>query len=124
MLNPKQLNAISALLSTKTIREAASVANCSESAIYNWLSDDSEFNYVLNSIENNIRKSVSRRLKRDLPKVAEVVASVLRPDENTTRVRLDAAKCMYKVLHSEITRAELYQRLEILEEKQSNNALK
>lgn len=62
VITVKQQKAISALLSERTIRDAAKKAGVSEKTIYTWLKNDAAFRAELKAAESGVLEDVARRL--------------------------------------------------------------
>jgi len=116
-----QRAAVDAILETKTAKEAADLAGCSESSIYKWLQEPA-FNSEIRKREKLIRDAIGYRLATGSNEMLDVIEQVARGeirDERGTRasVRLRAAMAWLDNHHRTQDQADIERRLAALEAK-------
>ena len=94
-LTAKQRKAVPAVVTTKTAREAAIKAECSESSVYKWLQDPA-FKAEVVTYETMIRDAIRYQLVDGAKEAADVIRNIMSGtvrDEDNLRasVRLRAA---------------------------------
>lgn len=119
-----QRAAVDAILETKTAKEAADLAGCSESSIYKWLQDPI-FNAEVRAHEKQIRDAVGYRLANGANEMLDVIEKVAKgviKDERGTRasVRLRAAMAWLDNHHRTQDQADIERRLSALEAGRKN----
>lgn len=97
-LNPRQVKALTALLSGKTITEAATISEVNESTVRRWLREDDAFNEAIThgrrealNAAMNITTAVART-------AAAVVMEVMLDKRSPPGVRLRAATAILEML--------------------------
>lgn len=119
-----QRAAVDAILETKTAKEAASRAGCSESSIYKYLQDPA-FNIEVRQREKQIRDAVGYRLASGANVMLDVIEQVAKgeiKDEPGKRasVRLRAAMAWLDNHHRTQDQADTERRLSDLEARASH----
>lgn len=114
-LKPKQREAITALLTEKTKKAAASKAGISERQIYNWLKDPI-FKSALIEAEAAARNEIKRRIIKRAENLADTIADIMESEEATPAVRLSAAARLGDLFFRSDDQADLEQRITALEE--------
>ena len=108
------VQAIQALLSTRTRAEAAEVAGCSERSIYNWLAEPL-FSTELLKRENILRREIGRRLSQDAGRVIDLLQSIIEDENADVRLRLRAADLWLSYIIRTQDYSEIEERLTKLE---------
>lgn len=91
-LSTKQARAISALLSSKTVIEAAQQADVAHRTLTRWLSSDQQFRQALSMAEGDLIDGASRRLLQIQAGAIDTIEGMLADDaEVSDAVRLRAA---------------------------------
>jgi AcrR family transcriptional regulator len=96
-LTPKQHQAISAMLVSKTMLEAAEMANVSPKTLYRWL-EDSTFKLALLDAEGEIIDAVTRRLISLSDTAIDTVETILKDEKATANLKLRAAQTVLDYL--------------------------
>lgn len=111
-----QRDAVAAVVVSKNYKEAAEIADCSESSIYKWMRDP-VFRAAVLERENGLRAASGRRLARDAQSSLDVIYNIMTDEGNPAGLRLQAAKAWqdYLIKTGDIT--ELENRVTILEAK-------
>lgn len=84
---------LQALLTHRTIREAAKAAAISERTIYDYLADP-DFEARYKAARDDIIRGVSNHLREQMNEAVEVIGSIMRDVENRPQDRLAAAKAV------------------------------
>jgi len=116
-----QRAAVDAILETKTAKEAAALAGCSESSIYKYLQDPA-FNAEVWQREKQIRDAVGFRLASGANNMLDVIEQVANGEIKDDRgvrasVRLRAAMAWLDNHHRTQDQADLERRVSALEAK-------
>lgn len=116
-LSVKQAKAIGALLSSKTVAEAAQQAEVGERTLTRWLSSDSQFRQALSLAEGDLIDSASRRLLQIQTGAIDTIEGMLADDaEVSDAVRLRAAQAALDYLLKMRELRQIEQRLAALEQ--------
>ncbi len=113
-LKPKQREAISALLTERTKRAAASKAGVSERQLYKWLQDPI-FKSALIEAEAAARNEIKRRILKRAENIADTIADIMENTEASPAVRLSAAARLGDLFFRSDEQADLEQRITALE---------
>lgn len=114
-LTPSQSRAIAALLTERTIEEAATVAKVSPRTIYRWLAD-SAFTSELKAAQARGLADHIRALTTMLAGNRDVMIDIRDDEETPAHVRLRAAKLIEESLHIWRESVDFEERLQRLEE--------
>ena len=87
----KQEEAITALLTTKTVEEAARAAGVAPSTLYRWLQDDT-FKQQYQKAKSQCVSQAIARLQSTAFEAVETLAAIMRSIENPASSRVTAAK--------------------------------
>ena len=116
-LSVKQAKAIGALLSSKTVAEAAQQAEVGERTLTRWLSSDLQFRQALSLAEGDLIDSASRRLLQIQTGAIDTIEGMLADDaEVSDAVRLRAAQAALDYLLKMRELRQIEQRLAALEQ--------
>ena len=116
-LSVKQAKAIGALLSSKTVAEAAQQAEVGERTLTRWLSSDLQFRQALSLAEGDLIDSASRRLLQIQTGAIDTIEGMLADDaEVSDAVRLRAAQAALDYLFKMRELRQIEQRLAALEQ--------
>ena len=116
-LSTKQARAVSALLSSKTVAEAAQQAEVGERTLTRWLSSDLQFRQALSLAEGDLIDSASRRLLQIQTGAIDTIEGMLADDaEVSDAVRLRAAQAALDYLFKMRELRQIEQRLAALEQ--------
>ena len=113
-LTSLQKKAIPAIIATKTAKEAAELAGCSDSSIYKWMQKPI-FRAAVLERENGLRAASGRRLARDAQKSLDVIYNIMADKRNPGGLRLQAAKAWQDYLLKTGDITELERRVTALE---------
>lgn len=113
-LKPKQREAITALLTERTKRAAASKAGVSERQLYKWL-DDPIFKSALIEAEAAARNEIKRRIIKRAETLADTIGDIMESTEAPPAVRLSAAARLGDLFFRSDDQADLEQRITALE---------
>ena len=118
-LTPLQRKAVPAVVTTKTAREAAEKAGCSESSIYKWL-QEADFKAEVVTYETVIRDAIRYQLADGAREAADVIRDVMTgeirdEDDLKASVRLRAALGWLDLVIRTQTDTEIERRLTELE---------
>ena len=109
---------LQALLTCRTISEAAQVAKVSERLIYKLLKN-SDFEVRYRNAREDILRGVSNQLKENMSKAVETIASIMNDTDNRPNERLSAAKTILEYGNKYIELENILERLKKLEDSQS-----
>ena len=90
-LSTNQRLAIAALLSAKTIGEAAKVADCGERTLYTWLADP-EFRAELATAEGQVIDAATRRLISLQEQAVDTLQTIMAGKKQRPALKLRAAE--------------------------------
>lgn len=91
-LTRKQAAAVSALLTTRSVAEAAAASGVGRRTLYTWLAEDEAFRAALASAEEEALSHVVRRLCGLADKAVEALAGVLDDEKASASARTRAAE--------------------------------
>lgn len=114
MKQTKDEKIIAALLSTPTIREAATVAGVGERTIYSRL-DDPEFNAKYAEARLGLLKCHTATLQGHLGKAIEVMSGIMNDAGTSPQTRLNAAEAIIRNCMKLTEQMDIISRLNILE---------
>ena len=102
-----QKDAVTAVVASKTYKEAAELAGCSESSVYKWMKNP-VFRAAVLERENGLRAASGRRLARDAQSSLDVIHNIMTDEGNPAGLRLQAAKAWqdYLIKTGDITQLE------------------
>jgi hypothetical protein len=102
-----QNDAVTAVVASKTYKEAAELAGCSESSVYKWMKNP-VFKAAVLERENGLRAASGRRLARDAQSSLDVIHNIMTDEGNPAGLRLQAAKAWqdYLIKTGDITQLE------------------
>lgn len=115
-LSTNQRVAIAALLSSKTIGEAATQAGCGERTLYTWLTD-AAFRAELNAAEGEVIDAATRRLIALQDKAIAALETILIGKKQRANHKLRAAEIVLSQMLKLRELRNLEARLAALEEK-------
>ena len=107
-------NILQALLTHRTIREAAQTAKVSERVIYDYLADPA-FESRYRAARDDIIRGVSNHLRECMGEAVDIIADIMRDKENRVADRLAAAKAVLEFGDKYIESNDILERLEKLE---------
>ncbi len=113
--NPKQDKAITALLSCKTIADAAQQAGVSERSLYNWLSDET-FQAAYRAARWQAAGQAIARLQSIASEAAEALQDVYSDKDNPASARVSAARCVLELSIKAVELENLEARITALED--------
>ncbi|MGA2400970.1 MAG: hypothetical protein ABSG91_04595 [Syntrophobacteraceae bacterium] len=91
-LNGKKTRALSALLSCKSVEEAAQQAGVSKTTLFRWLREDEEFQSEYTKAGSQLMEEVLRQLQQICTGAVETLADVMADGEATASSRVTAAR--------------------------------
>lgn len=92
-LSPKQVRAISALLTCRTVKEAAAQAGCGESTLRRWLSKDVDFQAAWREARGALVEEAVAHAMRSATAAALVLHQVMM-QSSVDFARIAAARCL------------------------------
>ncbi len=113
--NPKQDKAITALLSCKTIADAAQQAGVSERSLYNWLSDET-FQAAYRAARWQAAGQAIARLQQISIEAANALQDVFNNIEAPASARVSAARAVIELSLRSVELENLEARISALEE--------
>ncbi len=96
-LTPVKQRAIDAILSTRSIAEAATVADCSLRTLHRWLKEPA-FKTALTNAEGELLAAATRRLLHHHDTATTVVLSIMLDKSISAGVRLRAAQIVIETM--------------------------
>ena len=84
---------LQALLTHRTVKEAAQAARVSERVVYSYLSDPA-FESRYKAARDDIIRGVSNRLREEMGAAVDVIADIMRDTDSRPQDRLAAAKAV------------------------------
>jgi len=106
---------LQALLSSRTIREAAQVAKASERVIYDYLADPA-FDARYKAARDDIIRGVSNHLRAKMSEAINVIGDIMSDAENRPQDRLTAAKLVLEFGARYIDSQDILERIKALED--------
>jgi hypothetical protein len=116
-LEPKHIRALEALLSAKTIGEAAALADVPYSTIYNWITEP-VFRAELDRLSAELYAAVKGRLTAACNLAVDVMMTELRSDQ-PNRVKVNIAETVFDRAAKFAEHFDLLERVKALEQHQS-----
>jgi hypothetical protein len=117
--NRKEDNILQALLTHRTIREAAEAARVSERVIYDYLNDPA-FESRYKAARDDVIRGVSNHLREQMNEAVDVIGGIMRDAENRPQDRLSAAKAVLEYGDKFIENNDILERIEKLEANAGN----
>lgn len=105
---------LQALLTHRTIREAAAAARVSERVVYDYLNDPA-FESRYKAARDDIIRGVSNHLREQMNEAVDVIGEVMRDTENRPQDRLSAAKSILEYGDKYIESGDILERISKLE---------
>lgn len=105
---------ISALLQSRTIKEASELANVSESTVYRRM-NDLDFRNRLNESRTVMIEYAMTRLQAELAKAIDVIIEIMNSPENPPQVRLNASDSIIRNCLKITEQCNIIERVERLE---------
>ncbi len=116
MPKPRKADAIlQALLSHRTIKEAATAAGVSERAVYDYLRDPA-FSARYQETRDDVIRGVSNNLRGQMNSAVDVVSAVMNDTENMPKDRLAAAKIILEYGERYTETTDILERIAALEQ--------
>ena len=112
--NRKADNILQALLTHRTIKEAAQAARVSERVIYDYL-NDMEFESRYKAARDDIIRGVSNHLREQMNEAVDVISGIMHNPENQPKDRLAAAKAVLEYGDKYIESSDILERIGKLE---------
>ena len=117
-LSAKQHRALSALLTSKSVAEAAAATGLGERTIYRWLTDPA-FRQALSAAEGDLIDAATRRLLTLQGTALDTLEAVLGDEDASAGVRIRAAQMVLDHLLKLRELRDIEQRLQALEAAQA-----
>jgi len=114
-LNGKKARALEALLSGKSVEEAAQQAGVSRTTLFRWLREDERFRDEYRRAGSQLMEGALRRLQQLCGEAVETLAEVMGEREATAASRVTAAKATLELTLKIEEHRSLVNRLERLE---------
>jgi hypothetical protein len=90
-ITPQQQRAVAALLSSKSVAEAAKQTGVSLRTMFRWMNDDPAFKVALSAAESALIDAATRRLLAHQEHALTVILSIMADKQYAAGVRLRAA---------------------------------
>jgi len=113
-ITPRQRNAISALMQSRSNGEAAKTAGIGERTLYRWLSEPL-FRQALQDAENQAADMTARRLATGTRLALDVLVTIMESEAAGDTLRLQAAKAWLENYHRARDDGDLDRRITALE---------
>ncbi|MCL2071597.1 MAG: phBC6A51 family helix-turn-helix protein [Oscillospiraceae bacterium] len=113
-VSPKQSQAVSALISCPTVKQAAAECGISERTIYRWL-EKPDFVAALDKARQQVSKRITKAVISRAERAAKVLDEVMSDVEMPPPSRVSAAKCLLDTAFKAIETEEILKRIEALE---------
>jgi AcrR family transcriptional regulator len=110
----KQERAVSALINSNTIKEAAQAAGIGERTLYNWL-QDKEFNEAYRQARSAVVQQALAQLQRVSSLAVTTLAAIMEDSEAPAGSRVSASKAVLELAIRAVELEDILQRLEALE---------
>lgn len=118
-LTPKQEKAIAALLSSRTISDAATAIGVNERQIYRWLADDRAFAEAYRAARRDAVQQATARLQQASASAVDTLISLLA--SSRASIQLGAARTILEFAVQAIELDDLAARLDALEGRYAQN---
>ena len=115
-MKPKD-RALSALVSSTSIRQAAQIAGVSERSIYTWLRTDSEFQAAYRDIRADSLQTIADAISEKSIEAVEVLSTVMMDENASAGTRIRAAQTILETNLRLMEILDFEQRLTAVEEK-------
>ena len=112
--NRKADRILQALLTHRTIREAAVAAKVSERAVYDYLKDP-DFDVRYKAARDDVIRGVSNHLREQMGDAVDIIGAIMRNSENRPHDRLAAAKAILEFGDRYIENRDILERIAKLE---------
>ena len=113
--NHKRERAVSALITSSSIAEAAQVAGIGERTLYNWLSDQ-EFQTLYRAARREVVGQALAQLQRVSSLAVSTLAEIMEDAEAPASSRVSASKAVLELAVKAVELEDIMARLERLEE--------
>ena len=110
---------LQALLTNRTIREAAAAAQVSERIVYSYLADPA-FEARYKAARHDIIRGVSNNLREQMNEAVDVIGDIMRSPGNRPQDRLAAAKVILEFGDRFIENIDILERISNLERTMNN----
>ena len=107
-------NILQALLTHRTIREAAQASKVSERVIYDYLADPA-FENRYRAARDDIIRGVCNHLRERMNEAVDIITDIMRGTENRAADRLSAAKSILEFADKYIETNDILERISRLE---------
>jgi ubiquinone biosynthesis protein UbiJ len=114
-LESRKTRALSAMLCSRSVEEAAELAGVSSTTIFRWLRDDEHFQSEYRKSSSQVMEVALRRLKQICSVATETLASVMADGEAAAASRVTAARATLELTLKIDERLGLMERVERLE---------
>jgi hypothetical protein len=114
-LNGKKARALEALLSSKSVEEAAQQARVSRTTLFRWLREDERFQGEYRRAGSQLMEEALRRLQQLCSEAVETLAEVMANREATAASRVTAARATLELTLKIEEHRSLVNRVELLE---------
>ncbi len=114
-LTAQQARAVAALLTCRTLKEAAEVADCSYESLHGWLKNDIAFRAAYREARRQATEHAIAQLQRASHEAASYMVSLVRDEGATHRERLSAARAVMEIATEGVELLDLEERIGALE---------
>ncbi len=114
-LDSRKTRALSAMLCSRSVEEAAGLAGVSTTTIFRWLREDEHFRSEYSKNSSQLMEVGLRRLKQICSVAIETLASIMADGEATAASRVTAARATLELTLKIEEHRELVERVERLE---------
>ena len=110
---------INALITCRTLKQAAQAAGMSERSVHDYLNDPI-FQERYRAAKDDVMRGVSNHLRGQMSAAVDVIADIMSDNENRPQDRLSAAKSILEYGARYVEEQEILERLKALEDSQGN----
>jgi len=114
-LDSRKTRALSAMLGSRSVEEAANLAGVSTTTIFRWLREDEQFQAEYRKSSSHLMEVALRRLKQICGVAIETLASIMADGEATASSRVTAARTTLELTLKIDEHRDLVDRIERLE---------
>ena len=115
-LSDAQQRAIGALLTTRTIKDAAQSARVGRTTLFRWLREDEDFRRCLQAARRNALGQATARLQRMAVNSVDSLQQIIADDKSSTASRVSGIRATLDYAYRAIELEEIEERLTRIEE--------
>ena len=115
-LSGAKLNAIGALLTTRTIKEAAESAHVGRTTLFRWLREDGDFRRCLQTARRNALSRATARLQQMAVSSVDSLQEIIADDKSSAASRVSGIRTTLDYAYRAIELEDIEERLTRIEE--------